>query len=186
MSEVSRLFKISVANYANDPRYRRAQSGYLIILLVVIAAVWPGPWETAEGASLDQIIFFARTLLPLVFPLMQLRFGFGLRDPAETEPPERIPIPRDAPGIAGVMLAELLHCFSLWTLQSPLLIAAVSAAGFMLEEVLEFLLILLGTGTAARVIGVLGRVLMRGRHHADHTPGSSTPESPVPESSNTY
>lgn len=175
-------FKLSTASYANDRRYRRTQSAYLVLLLLLLVATWPeaGVQEPNDAASL--IIFLTTWLLPLAFPLVQLRLGVGLVDRTESEPPERLPAPADAGTALAIVAAELLHCIALWTLQSPLVIAAAAAAGFTTRAMLVYTLEILLYGIVARLFGVLIRAAVRGAGAAVRGAEAAVRDGPPPQS----
>lgn len=156
-----RAFKISVAHYANDRRYRRAQSAYLVLLLLLAVAMWPSV-DHARGPDEPPLVeFLTAWLIPLGFALTQARLGLGLRDTSEEEPPEHLPVPTLGGVGLAVCVAELLHLAALWALQSPLVIAVLAAGGLTTGETLLYLLRLLGYGAGARLAGLLGRGLFR-------------------------
>jgi hypothetical protein len=163
MARAGMLLRMSFASYANDRRYRRSQSAYLLLLLLILVALWPETVGSTDESSFGLINFLIEWLIPLAFPIVQLRLGFGLLDITETEPPERLPLPRAFGEVAAVTLAENIHGAALWAMQSPLVIAAVTAAGFTLNGGVAYLLRLLVLGVAARTAGVLGRVIARSR-----------------------
>ncbi|MFP4373280.1 MAG: hypothetical protein ACLFPO_03035 [Spirochaetaceae bacterium] len=166
-------FKMSFANFAHDRRYRRAQSAYLLLLLLLLLALWPSASSVGEASPFELTLFLTQWLLPLAFPIMQFRLGFGLVDELRSEPRDRLPLPASYPQTAAILAAELLHCIALWALQSPLVIAAVSAAGFTAAEGVAYLLRLLMLGLAARLGGVIARVATKSRRGASQPPGGA-------------
>lgn len=163
MGRATLLYRMSLASYANDRRYRRSQSAYLLLLLLLLVALWPETVAPGEESSFGLIMFLLEWLVPLAFPLMQLRLGFGLLDITEAAPPERLPLPRGYGEVLAVGLAESIHCLAHWTMQAPLLIAAVTAAGYEIEGGAIYLLQILVLGIAARAAGLLARVIARSR-----------------------
>jgi RsiW-degrading membrane proteinase PrsW (M82 family) len=148
------LFKVSISNYANDRRYRRAQSAYLVLLLLVVVAMWPEPTGPGEDGTFALVVFLTRWLIPLAFPLMQARLGYGLGDRSDGESAGRM-------SVAALTGAETLHCLAQWALQAPIVIAAVTAAGFTQPETIAYLLRLLLLGLAGRMGGLIIRGLVR-------------------------
>mgnify|MGYP006287919005 CR=1 FL=1 len=162
MHSSRRIFKRSMAMYANDRRYRRAQNGYLLLILLLLVAMWPeaaAPGE--ESSSFELVLFLIRWMLPLSFTLFQLRLGLGLLDPREERPGEGLPVPRSAGELAATMIPETLHCLAVWVLQSPFAVAAVSAAGLASDEVLRYVFELLAMGAGARLAGLVLRAMLR-------------------------
>lgn len=157
------LFKMSIANFAHDRRYRRAQSAYLFLLLLLVLALWPSAAGSAQESSIELALFLAQWLIPIAFPGMQLRLGFGLVDPSRGEPQDRLPVPGSYTQTAAIVGAEAFHCIGLWALQSPLVVAAVTAAGFTAGEGTVYLLWLLVLGLSGRVGGVIARVATKAR-----------------------
>jgi hypothetical protein len=157
------LFRMSIANFAHDRRYRRAQSAYLFLLLLLLLTLWPSAAGSGEESSIELALFLARWLIPIAFPLMQLRLGFGLVDPSGTEPQDRLPVPGSGPHAVAIVAAEVFHCIALWALQSPLVVAAVTAAGFTAPEGGAYLLRLLLLGLCGRAGGVIARVATKAR-----------------------
>lgn len=154
---------MSTANFAHDRRYRRAQSAYLFLLLLLVLALWPSAAGPGEESSIELVLFLARWLIPIAFAVMQLRLGFGLVDMSGTEPRDRLPVPGSIAQTATVVTAEMFHCIALWALQSPLVVAAVTAAGFTALEATAYLLRLLALGLSARAVGVIARVAAKAR-----------------------
>jgi hypothetical protein len=150
-----------MAHFANDRRYRRAQSGYLVLLLLLTVATWPTLREQGSGDEQALILFLIEWLIPAAFSLAQLRLGFGLGEGAESMTSEHLPIPRAPAQTLAVVSAEQLHCLSLWAMQAPLVIAAVSAAGLTAGEAVHYLLWLLALGAGARLLGLVARRLLR-------------------------
>lgn len=157
------LFRMSLANFAHDRRYRRAQSAYLFLLLLLVLALWPTAAGSGEESSIELALFLARWLIPIAFPVMQLRLGFGLVDALGGEPQDRMPVPGSGWQAAAIITAETLHCIALWALQSPLVVAAVTAAGFTALESTAYLLRLLVLGLCGRAGGVIARVATKAR-----------------------
>ena len=157
------LFKMSMANFANDRRYRRAQSAYLFLLLLLVLALWPSTAGSGEASSIELALFLTRWLLPIAFPLVQVRLGFGLVYLSGTEPRDRLPVPGSIPQGAAIMAAEAIHCTALWALQSPPAVAALTVAGFTATEGTAYLLRLLLLGLSGRAAGVIARVATKAR-----------------------
>ncbi len=154
-------FKISMSHYANDKHYRRAQNAYLLLLLLLVTALWPGLRTEGGPTYLSLTVFLSERLIPVAFLLMQFRLGIGLDHSADEVPPERLPAPGRISALAAVVAAELIHTTAQWALQAPLIVAAVAAAGLDPGESLRYLAQLLAFGYAARFAGVLARVLVR-------------------------
>jgi hypothetical protein len=154
---------MSVANFAHDRRYRRAQSAYLFLLLLLIVALWPTAAGAGAESSIELVLFLASWLIPIAFPVMQLRLGFGLVDMLGAEPRDRLPLPASGWQAAAIITAEAFHCIALWALQSPLVVAAVTAAGFTATEGAAYLLRLLVLGLCGRAGGVIARVATKAR-----------------------
>ena len=163
MSTPRGLFRMSIANFAHDRRYRRAQSAYLFLLLLLIVALWPTAAGSGEESSIELALFLASWLIPIAFPVMQLRLGFGLVDMLGAEPRDRLPVPASGVQAAAIITAEAFHCIALWALQSPLVVAAVTAAGFTAMEGTAYLLRLLVLGLCGRAAGVIARVATKAR-----------------------
>lgn len=167
------LFRMSMANFAHDRRYRRAQSAYLLLLLLLIVALWPTAAGSGEESSIELALFLASWLIPIAFPVIQLRLGFGLVDMLGAEPRDRLPIPASGRQAAAIITAEAFHCIALWALQSPLVVAAVTAAGFTAMEGTTYLLRLLLFGLCGRAGGVIARVATKARRGTDQPIGDA-------------
>lgn len=163
MRSARSLFKMSMANFAHDRRYRRAQSAYLFLLLLLVLALWPSVAGRGEESSIELALFLVHWLIPVAFPVMQLRLGFGLVDVSGAEPQDRLPVPGSGGQAVAIIAAEGFHCIALWALQSPLAVAAVTAAGFTAPEGTAYLLRLLLLGLSGRAGGVIARVATKAR-----------------------
>lgn len=157
------LFRMSIANFAHDRRYRRAQSAYLFLLLLLIVALWPTATGSGEESSIELALFLASWLIPIAFPVIQLRMGFGLVDMLGAEPRDRLPVPASGWQAAAIITAEAVHCIALWALQSPLVVVGVTAAGFTAMEGAAYLLRLLVLGLGGRAGGAIARVVTKAR-----------------------
>ena len=154
-------FKISMSHYANHKHYRRAQNAYLLLLLLLIIALWPGSRAAGGPTYLSLTVFLTQRLIPIGFAVMQLRLGFGLDHSADGVPPERLPAPHGLLRLTAVVAAELLHVTTQWALQAPLVVVALAAAGLTPVESLQYLTRLLAIGSGARCAGLIARVVLR-------------------------